>query len=360
MVNQKRLVNNFITLVEISSPSGDEAKVAEYISEFLSRLKIQHHSDSTGNVIANLPGDGDPILLTGHMDTVEPGSGIKAVVKNGIISSAGSTILGADNKASLAAILESIEAIVENKLPHRALEIVFTYSEETKNTGVLSLDYSKLKSKYGYAFDLGAPLGTMYLSSPFYFRIDIKITGKASHSSRPDEGINALIVAVRALENIKVGFVNENTICNFGKIYGGTSRNTVPQEITLNAEVRSFVKEDMLKTVSDIKKVFTKYAKEYGAKLEFIGELENVGFAIPEKDPYVLDLIEVYKNLGITPHAEKTYGCFDGNVYINNGIMVITSSDGSKNNHTNEESISVSDIMKLTEVVFQLINFRGL
>ena len=182
--------------------------MAKYIRKLLNEMGMKNRIDKTGNVVAYLPGklDREPYFLSAHMDTVEPGRGIKPVVEKGWIKSGGDTILGADNKTAVAAILSAVSRLKENRVDHRPLELAFCVSEESGNVGAHNLNYSKFKARRGYISDASNySFGDVIVASPYYVRIDGEILGKAAHSSMPEKGVNALKIFTKAFSKIKLG-----------------------------------------------------------------------------------------------------------------------------------------------------------
>ena len=206
-VARERLTKTFMDMAAISSPSGKETRMVEYVVARLEKLGISSQQDAFGNVIAKLPGEGQPILLSAHLDTVEPAKGVMPVLEGGIIRSAGQTILGADNKAAVAAILECCEA----RKGGRSLNIVFTLSEEAGNQGAWNLDYSLLEARQGFCFDSSKPLGTIISAAPFYDRFDIVLQGRAAHASRPSEALNPLPLLRELLSEVRLGAWDDHT-----------------------------------------------------------------------------------------------------------------------------------------------------
>src|SRR3989338_6943680 len=182
MINEKRLVDTFLKLVQIDSPSGQEKILVNYLVDYIKSLSLPLLVvvDKSGNIICKTFQNDKPILLTAHLDTVEPGKSIKPVIKSGVIKSDGTTILGADNKVGVVAILESLTSYFEKYRNLPSLEVVFTVSEEVGNLGAINLDYSSLRSKLGFSFDGGEPVGTITTASPYYTRFDITLIGKSA------------------------------------------------------------------------------------------------------------------------------------------------------------------------------------
>ncbi len=179
---------------------------------------------NSGNLIGKLRGntDGETILFSAHMDTVSPGIGIKPIIKDGVIYSDGTTILGGDDKAGIAAILEAIEIIVENNIPHGDIEVVFSIFEEGGLFGAKNLDYTKLNAKVGFVLDSGGEPGQIIVQGPAQNKINAKFIGKEAHAGvAPENGISAIQIAAEAISNMKLLRIDEETTANIGYILVG-------------------------------------------------------------------------------------------------------------------------------------------
>jgi tripeptide aminopeptidase len=232
MVNRERVVEEFLELVQISSHSGKEGTIARVLTKKLEALGLEVYTDDagkrtggeTGNIIAKLKGTtgGAAILFCCHMDTVTPGKGVKPVIKDGIIYSDGTTILGGDNKGGIAAVLEGIRSLKEGNTPHGDVEVVFSIWEEGGLLGAKNLDYGKLKAKYGFVLDSGGSPGEIITVGPSQDQIKAKIHGRSAHAGvAPEEGISAIMIAARAIDNMKLLRIDEETTANIGVIRGG-------------------------------------------------------------------------------------------------------------------------------------------
>ena len=200
MINQERLVNAFCELVKIDSPSDEEEDVAKHLTERLENMGFNVARDDHGNLIASEEG-ADPLMLSAHMDTVEPGRSIKPQVDGDIIRSDGTTILGGDCKAGVAAIMEALESAKEDDSPRRPVQVVFTRGEEIGLIGAANLDYSMIHCKEAVVFDGNGPVNTITGSSPTYMAFDITVTGRGAHAGvEPEKGISAIRIASRLSE----------------------------------------------------------------------------------------------------------------------------------------------------------------
>lgn len=357
MINKKQITKTFLDLVKIDSPSGKEKKVATYIISYLKKLKIKAVRDKYGNVLASVLGSGEALMLNAHMDTVAPCIGIKPIVRGDVIKSDGKTILGADDKASIAAILETVKYYTKKKkMNHRPLELVFTKEEEVGCLGALKLDYRKIKSKECIVMDSCRPLGNITMSAPFIYIIEIEVKGRASHAgSFPEKGINAISIASRAIADLKIGRINKTTTCNIGLIQGGEAMNSVPERVFLKGDARSLKLENAQKQVDLINKAFKKYVRLAKGKLKFKAKLACAGFDYKRSDPMIKKIVSLNKQLKFKTNFEKSGGATDANIFAGRGIKAIDISYGGKHPHSTKETIKISELTKLTEFLIEFI-----
>ncbi|MCK4240658.1 MAG: M20/M25/M40 family metallo-hydrolase, partial [Candidatus Atribacteria bacterium] len=280
MVNEKRLIESFMELVKIDSISREEKVVADFLVKKLKDLGLEVKVDqagekvksNSGNIIARLKGSvkkATPIMFSAHMDTVVPGKNINPLCDGEKIVSDGKTILGADDKAAIAALLEALHIIKEKNISHGDIEIVFSICEEIGLKGAKNLDISSLNARIAFVLDAGGQVGKIITTAPSQNSLKIIIYGKSAHAgSNPEEGINAIQVAGFALSRMKLGRIDEETTTNIGIISGGKATNIVPDEVTLEGEVRSRKEEKLDKYTEQLKKIAEDTAQEFKAKAE--------------------------------------------------------------------------------------------
>ena len=351
MINQKRLVETFFDLVQTYSPFGKEDQFADVLVKHLTKIGINLvKKDSYGNVYAKINGRGEPVFFAFHMDTVEPSKDIKPLIKNNYIISDGKTILGADNKAPIACVLEVISLLHEGIKNYRPLELVFTKSEEAGNYGAINFNYRFLKSKTGFCFDSPTPVGTIVTASPFYERFDIQIIGRSAHASKPDEAINALSILNKVLNFQKLGRLDDETILNIGVIHAGSVRNTIPGEITLNGEIRSFSKKKLIENKTKFIKNLKSTVKKLAAKTKVKFVRENPGYKHSS-----VSINQLIDTLDLKPVT--TWAVSDANIFNDNkGIVCFNLGDGCEFTHTNQERIKTSEMKNLIKLMLKLIS----
>ena len=377
MIDKDRLAETFKFLVGIDSPSRQEGRIQSEIKPLLDSLGAETHVDDagpksgsdTGNLIAKFAGNthSAPLLLNAHMDTVSPGTGVKAVFTDGVFSSDGSTILGADDKSAIAIIIETLRVLKENDLPHGPLEVVFTICEEVGLLGAKHLDFSLISAPYGFALDATDTAGII-TRAPSANRLAFKVHGKDAHAgAAPEKGINAISLAGKAIAGLQLGRIDRETTCNIGTIEGGTAINIVPNLVTVTGEVRSH-DEDKLKRVtegivSSFKKVIEDYPRQgveaQAPRLEVSVEKDFSRTHIPDSHPVVALAQAAARNLKRKIVTKISGGGADANIFFEKGIMTGVLGTGMRDMHTVRESIRLDDMLQTTELLLEIISLHS-
>jgi tripeptide aminopeptidase len=364
MVNQERIVQEFMHLVQISSPSKHERKVADYLIQRLENLGLSIQEDNageviggdSGNLIAHLPGSGPTLMFSAHMDTVQPGEGIVPVLEQGIISSAAETVLGGDDKAGICAILETLEIIKEHKLPHPNLEIVFTVAEEGGLKGAQALDASALHSSFGYCLDAGGPVGTIIARGPAQDRIKAIVHGKAAHAGIcPEQGISAIQVAAEGIMRTRLGRIDADTTANIGVINGGTATNIVPDRVELEGEARSVVESKLDRQTQHMVETLRGVCRDKGAEAEIEYSRVYAAINLAEDSPVIDLAIKAATEAGFTPQVQTTGGGSDANVFNGKGLPTANLGIGMEKVHTTSEFIRVQDLLNSTNLLLAIV-----
>ncbi|MBP2077785.1 M20/M25/M40 family metallo-hydrolase [Oceanobacillus polygoni] len=367
IVNQERLVEEFIELVKVDSETKFEAKIAEVLKDKFTKLGVEVYEDESkettghgaGNLICTLKGNvegADTIYFTSHMDTVVPGKGVQPSIKDGYITSDGTTILGADDKAGLAAILESIRVIKENNIQHGDIQFVITVGEESGLVGAKELDSSLIHAKYGYALDSDGTVGDIVVAAPTQAKVLAVIKGKTAHAGlEPEKGISAITLAAKAISNMPLGRIDEETTANIGRFEGGKQTNIVVDHVEILAEARSLVPEKMEKQVAKMKEAFENTAASYGGSANVTIKVMYPGFSQKAGDQVVEVARKAAKSIGRESKLLKSGGGSDANVIAGFGIPTVNLAVGYEQIHTTNERIAVRDLVKVTELVTAII-----
>ena len=345
MINRDRLVQTFTDLARIDSPSGEEEVIAAYLTERLEQLGFTVARDAYGNVIASEGGE-SPLLLSAHMDTVEPGRGVQPLIDGDVIHTDGSTILGGDCKAGLAAILESLESVAEDGTPRRAVEIALTREEEIGLLGAKNLDFSMIRAKEAIIFDGEGPVKRVTSGSPTHLAFEIDITGRAAHAGvEPEKGISAIQIAAEMIVQMRLGRLDENTTFNIGVIKGGSVRNAVPEKANLVGETRSLdsgalekVHSYLLNILQDTSNRWTEATINWDIREEFRG------YRLDESDSAVVRVMETLAQIGLTPELGLSGGGTDGNVFQLHGMQAVVVGASMHDAHTVRETVLISEL----------------
>jgi len=357
VLSEHRVVQEFLELVQIDSVSGRERRLADWLKGRLCALGLAVREDAagggagfdTGNVIGRLPaagGAGPALLLCAHMDTVEPGSGVRPRIEDGFVRSSGDTVLGADDKAGIAAILETLRLLQEKDIRHGGLEVVFTICEEGGLLGAKNLDYSLLTAAAGYVLDSDGPPGTIVTMAPTQDRIGATVRGRAAHAGiNPEDGINAIQVAAKAISRMKVGRIDAETTSNIGIISGGQAVNIVPDSVSIQGEARSLSAAKRAAQTESMSRALRDAAAECGAKVEIVAETLYDGFSLEPGSFVVRSAVEAARSIGLAPRLVKTGGGSDANIFNSRGIATAVLGVGMKKVHTTEEYIALEDLV---------------
>lgn len=367
MINKDRLNKTFLELVKINSPSRSERGVADYVKSKLTSLGFDVKEDdagkningNAGNIIASIKGSvagGEKIFFCSHMDTVEPTDKINVIFDGEAFRTDGNTILGADDKAGIAAILEGIQSVLDSGTPHGDLLVIFCVSEETGLFGAKALDLSKIDAKMGYVFDTGKPPLGITISAPSHENIKIEVIGKASHAGiAPEEGVSAIVAASRAIAKMNLGRIDEETTANIGIIEGGKARNIVPDHVTIKAEARSRSEDKLIAQVEHMKRTFEEEAAAMGAKVNIQSQREYSTFHWSEDDDVVKLAMAALRKQGIDPSFHEGGGGSDANVFNAAGLPTVLIGMGYESIHSPSEFITADNLAKAAEFVSSLV-----
>ena len=359
VIRQDRVLNTFLDLVRLDGPVGGEEPVAAEVAARLQALGCRVARDAFGNVVAQFAGLGDQtMLINAHLDCVQPCLGILPVVDGDTVRSDGTTVLGADNRAGVAATLEVLASLLEDGARHLPLEIVFTLGEEAGLLGAKALDYSMVQARWGLTLDASGPVGGCVVSTPWHDVIKATIHGRAAHSGvEPEKGISAILVAAQGIAAMKLGRIDDETTANIGKITGGTAMNIVAERVELVGEARSRDEEKLKRQTSAMVQALDAAAAAAGARADIQVSRAYNGYNLAESAPIVSRMVQAARSLGITPRLEATGGGSDANIFHANGITMLNLSAGYEDAHTVRESIGVGELVRLATLVQAIIQF---
>lgn len=362
-MNRDRLLQTFIDLVKIPSESGHEKLVTDYLKSRLSFLGMEYWVDDagekigsdTGNIVGRMKGTlPGAIAFSAHQDTVVPGVGVNPKIENGIVRTDGTTVLGADDKAGLAVILEMLEYFKDK--PHPTIEVIFDICEEIGLRGAAVLDLSKLQSKQSVILDVDGLPGRINIAAPYQDIIKAKITGKAAHAGvAPEKGISAIEVASKAIAKMKLGRLDDETTANVGIISGGKATNIVAAECKIDFEARSRDEAKLNAQTAHMVECLESEAKNAGAEIEIKKERVFVGYKFNQTDPLPALVSQAATDVGIKTTFIKSGGGSVGNIFNGKRVESVVIAVGFENMHTNDEFIRIDDLELSTSWVIRMV-----
>ena len=366
MLSRERLQERFIEMIKIYSPSKGEKEMADWIENWLSERNIPFQSDNAGeayggngrNIVAFVKGNTEerPLGFAAHMDQIEPCRNVNTVINGNIISTDKTTTLGGDDKAGISAIMEAVEDIIESGVPHRDIYLVFTCSEEISMMGTKHMDMSMLPCKELVVVDATGGAETLAHKAPAMEAIEITFKGKKAHAGiEPEKGINAIVVASKAISKMHIGRIDHETTSNIGHIEGGSATNIVTDEVTFTAEIRSHSMEKLAAEVAHMEQCCKEAAEEMGASYEMKHEMAYPTLSLEEDCELIQDTVEAMAEEGITANKMIIGGGSDANVLAGHGYKSVILGCGMINVHTVEEALDTDETWKVTKVLRRLM-----
>jgi tripeptide aminopeptidase len=363
---RERLNATFAELCRIESPSGDERGCADYLLAQLHELGLDPEEDgagpaaaaNAGNLYARVPGQGPrSLMLCAHMDTVPPTAPIAPVLVDGGWENAGQGILGADNKAAVAVMLELGRRLrLAPEPPEVGLELVFTVSEENGLHGAKAFDVTRLHSEFGFVFDHASPIGEIIVASPTYQRITAEIHGRAAHAGvHPEQGRSAIIAAARAIAAMPLGRLDDETTANVGTIAGGTAANVVPERCRLEGEVRGLDDRRVEQAVTTIVDQLQDAADGAECDLDVTVERMFKGYRVAARAPHLQLAERALSACGYQPRPVPTGGGSDANAFVAAGFTCANLANGTERAHQPTERVSVDALEGMFEVAIALL-----
>jgi tripeptide aminopeptidase len=356
----ERLLATFFDLVRIYSPSTREADCAAYCEAALVAEGCEVRYDdadrttgsNVGNLIAELPGTAPgTLVLSAHLDTVEPGKGVDPVVEDGVIFAVGDTVLGADDKAGLAAAIECVRRLVGSGEPRPTLRCVFTVQEEVGLVGAKALHADEVAGDLCLVLDADGEVGGIVVGAPTHFTFRARYFGRASHAGvAPERGVSAIEMAAEAISRLRLGRLDGQTTANIGTVAGGTATNVVAAETELTGECRSLDRERVEALRETMERTMREVAQERGGRFEIAWQLEYEGFSLAEDSSAVRVVTQACADAGLVPKTMTTGGGSDANIIAALGAPAVALSCGMRGVHSIDEHIAVADLEALARL----------
>lgn len=366
-INKERVVQQFYDLIAIPCPSTQERQVADYLIREMEALGGTVTEDNaaaalqgtTGNLFINFPGtvEGVPkILLSAHLDCVNPCAGIQATLEDGVFRSDGATILGGDDKSGVTAILETLRCLKEQNIPHGPLQVVFTVCEEQGVAGSRNMDASLLDADFGYCLDSSGHPGKIIFAAPGQNKIFTKVHGKTAHGGlAPEKGINAIKKAAEILLDVPTARIDEETTCNIGIIHGGTATNVVPDLVEIAMDCRSRNLEKLEALTERIVAAYQEGGKKAGVPVDVEVRPSYKPYELPKDSPCILLAAKAAEELGLPVDVTATGGGSDSSHFNGNGVPCTVLGTGMTNVHTVEEILLEKDLYDICEWTLSIV-----
>ncbi|OLE00521.1 MAG: hypothetical protein AUG91_03955 [Actinobacteria bacterium 13_1_20CM_4_69_9] len=363
------VVDLFTELAAISSPPGDERPVADAVARYLRDLGLTVDEDGAGATVGSNMGNlycrvepsgngpGTPIFLCAHLDTVPPEGPLEPVIEDGVVRNAGGTILGADNKSAVAAMLEGTRRVLAENRPHAGIELLFTPKEEVGLLGAAAFDHRRLLARAGYVYDQAAPIGDVILGAPYSHALEVRFHGRAAHSGMyPEEGRSAIAAAARAISDLRLGRIDDETTANVGLVEGGSAGNIIPEWCSLSAEARSHDERKLGDLVQEMVDAFAFAAGLEDCEVETKVSKSYKGYRFKPDDLVVRIAHAALERSGYTPSYGLSGGAADANVFNERGLACLNLANGMQDIHTPDERITVDDLEGMVEVTLALVD----
>jgi tripeptide aminopeptidase len=356
---KERMIKQFMEMVQIDSESGNEAEFIDYLLAEFKKLGADARKDAYGNLVAKLPAKNsackEAILLSCHADTVMPGRGIKPKIENGVIRSSGDTILGADDKAGIAEMLEALR-LAKVRPP---VEVAISRQEEVGLLGIKNMDFSLLSAKRGFLLD-NDTLDTIVIGGPSYFAIDVDFKGRSAHAGmEPEKGISAILAAAKAIVALRLGRLDHETTANVGVIKGGLIRNGVPDAASFLAECRSLQHDKAQALADEMERIIRRETAAAGAQVEI--KTNNVCRAVqiaPDARTVIIAQ-KALETVGIKAQTTFITGYTDASIYNNHGIEMAVVGIGARDEHSTSEHIHVADMEKAVAMLLEILRLSA-
>ena len=357
----------FCELAAMPSPPGEERAVADAVARYLRDCGLEADEDDAGAAVGSTMGnlyarleptaEGEPIFLCAHLDTVLPTAAIEPVVEEGVVRNAAGTILGADNKAAVAAMLEGARRVLAERRPHAGIELVFTPKEEVGLLGAYAFDHRRLSARTGYVYDQAAAIGVVILGAPFSQALEVTFHGRAAHSGmHPDDGRSAIAAAARAISEMRLGRVDELSTANVGTITGGTAGNIVPEWCTFTAEARSHDERRLAELIQEMQDAITFAAGVAECDVETRARKSYRGYRFTKSDRAVALAAQALARCGHEVTYELSGGAADANVFNEHGLQCVNLANGMTDIHTPNEHIAAADLEAMVDVTLALVD----
>jgi len=356
MIDSARLLDTFLTILRIDSYHPNEDPVIDALRPQLQRAGVVLRADRHRNVLGFRPGAGarageEPVLLCAHTDTVRPTAGMEPVIRGGAVHTDGSSVLGADDKAAVAAIVEALAAIAADGGPYPPVEVLFTVGEDVGHVGSKAFDVAAVRSRMAFVPDVDGPVGGIIMAGPWAETLRVTFRGRAAHAgTEPESGRSALQMAARAIDRMELGRIDGDTTANAGVLTGGEAANIVAPQAALTVQVRSLDRGRFRAHRAALLDCCRQGAEAFGGAVDVESVGSTDGYRFGEDDAPVRRAEAAIRSAGLTPWRATTCGGSDANEFNAKGLPTVVISVGYRDIHTDQESMPIDELGRLAEV----------
>ncbi|WP_373532347.1 M20/M25/M40 family metallo-hydrolase [Vampirovibrio sp.] len=364
-IDTEQLLQTFLDMVRIDSPSGEEDALRDYLIDRVASKGLAHHTDAGGNLIVDIPAQGcshsQILVFSGHMDVVPPCHQIQPIIEeldgDRMITSDNTTVLGADDKAGLAPILEAVFFAIDHQLPMPQLRLIFTTREEVFLAGAKELSAESLKADFAITLDHTGKQGVIINQAPAYIEFTIECRGKSVHAGiMPEQGVNAIVFASRVISQLRLGRIDENTTSNIGFLTGGKATNIVPDLTVIKGELRGHDPLTLERELAHIEKVLADVTATLpGTGYKFHYQTRFDAYRVDETHAGVQHVVSAALKTGLEPQFIRTNGGSDNNIFVKRGLPGVVLSAGYMEPHSLKERVRLSEMVLCCQFLMNIL-----
>ncbi len=366
-----RLRDRLVALCAIASPSGDERRIVDALAAELVAWGLAVREDgaaaavdgSSGNLIAELPGGRtERVMLNAHVDTVPlvPGEPLVPVVDGDVVRSTGRQILGADDKAGVAIVLEIVDTLRGRPMEHRpTLVVVFTVGEERGLRGAHALDVAALAADAGFVFDGEVAVGEVIAAAVFKEALTLTVRGRRAHAAlEPERGVHAIAAAAEVVRSFPLGPQPDGAIANLGSVRGGAASNVVPDEVVLEGEARAFDEPRLVRLLAQVRDGAEAAVAPSGARVDLVRRRLYDGYALADEALPLRWLRAAAPAHDLEVTTVRSIGGSDTNVFNGRGLPTVNVGVGMHEIHSVDEWIDVRGLARVVAWLVDALSHR--
>lgn len=365
---EQRVLDLFEEMVGIHSPSRQEGRMAAYVEKFLRNLGAEIYLDHVEElyggdapvIFAHFKGDlpGDGVTLNGHMDVIQPNENVHIIKEKTCWKTDGTTTLGGDDKAGLAAILTAVEYVITEQVPHRDLYLIITTGEEEGLLGARNIHWEEVyrhlqPAKNMIVVDNAGGTDTIAYQAPTGYTFQVTIKGKKAHAGiEPEKGISAIQEAAKVIAQMPLLRLDPTTTANIGDILTEGPSNVVPDLCTFNGEIRAQTDERAQEVLANYRRIIEEVCGDRGVLEEC---LDYPALSSRDDLAFIKEVSKSYQQLGVKPEPQIIGGGSDANWFAEEGFNAAIVGVGMHLVHTTEEYLEFKEMQITTKALIDYL-----